>query len=102
MEQHVISCTLPPGELLARGERWRRLGDRAAVEVVTIPAGLRLRFTARANVEQELRELAELERECCAFAEWAVTADGSCVCLEVTAEDDAVPAVQAMFGSFRK
>jgi hypothetical protein len=102
MEEHVISCTLPPGELLARGERWRRLMDRAAAEVVTIPAGLRLRFPAAPDVEQEVRELAELERECCVFAQWAVTADGSSVCLDVTAEGDAVPAVQALFGSFRK
>jgi hypothetical protein len=31
-----------------------------------------------------------------------VTADGSSVCLDVTAEGDAVPAVQALFGSLRK
>jgi hypothetical protein len=55
-----------------------------------------------AHLEQEVRELAELERECCAFAHWTVTADGSSVSLEVTAEGDAVTAVQAMLGSFRK
>jgi hypothetical protein len=102
MEEHVISCTLPPGELRARGERWRQLGDRADAEVMTIPTGLRLRFPASQDIEQEVRELARLERECCSFAEWEVIADGSGVCLDVTAEGDAVSAVQRMFASLRK
>jgi hypothetical protein len=102
MKRQATRCTLSQDELAVRGRRWGELVDRAAVEAVPIPAGLRLRFAdAPSGVEQEVRELAALETECCAFAEWAVTTAGDSVCLDITAEGDAVAAVQAMFASFR-
>jgi hypothetical protein len=61
--------------------------------------GLRLSFPARA--EMELRELARLERDCCAFASWDVTRQGDRAVLEITAEGEAVAAVQALFASSR-
>jgi len=94
-------CTLSPDELGARGQRWGQLRDRATVEVATIDAGLRLRFRADPGIEAELRELAALESECCSFADWTVTMDRGSVCLDITAEGEAVPGVQAMFASFR-
>jgi hypothetical protein len=101
MDEQVVACTLSPEELSTRGRRWLRLRDRGAVHVATIPTGLRLRFPADSRVEHELRELADLERECCGFAEWVVTAEGEWVFLDVTAEGEAVSAVQSMFASFR-
>jgi hypothetical protein len=60
--------------------------------------GLRLVFRREAGVEDELRELAELERECCAFAGWTVRTYDERAVLEVTgANAQAVAAVQAMF-----
>ena len=102
MEQQVIMCTLSTDEATVRGQRWRRLRDRAAAEVVTIDAGLRLRFQADPGIEAELRELAELERACCSFADWTVTAEDGWVCLDITAEGDALAAVQSMFVSFTR
>jgi hypothetical protein len=87
-----MQCTLTPDELAVRGRRWRALGP---ADVTTLDNGLRLEFGS--HVEQELAELALLERECCAFANW--DADGSV--LEITAEGDSVAAVQALFGSLR-
>lgn len=87
-----MQCTLTPDELAVRGSRWRALGQ---AEVTTLPDGLRLQFEPHAA--EELAELAALERECCSFAHW--TATGST--LEITADGDAVAAVQAMFGSLR-
>jgi hypothetical protein len=101
MEKNVISCALSWRELTARGRRWRRLRDRAGVEVVTIPAGLRLRFDADPGTERELRELADLERECCSFANWVVTVEGESIWLEVTSDADAVAAIRSTFASFR-
>jgi len=47
-------------------------------------------------VEEELHELAALERECCAFADWTV--DGAV--LEIRGySDESAAAVRAMFGS---
>lgn len=101
MSEGTIACTLGTGERADRRERWRRLGAHGSGEVVETATGLRLRLTRSAAVERELRELAELERECCAFATWTVRNSGSDVVLEVDAEGDAVAAVHAMFGSFR-
>ena len=54
------------------------------------------------SVESAGGSSAELERACCSFADWTVTVERGCVCLDITAEGDAVPAVQSMFASFRK
>lgn len=87
-----MQCTLTPDGLAVRGQRWRALGP---AEATTLADGLRLVFGPHASAE--LAELAALERECCSFAGW--TANGSV--LEITAEGDAVAAVQAMFRSLR-
>jgi hypothetical protein len=87
-----MQCTLTPDELGVRGKRWRALGP---ADMTTLDNGLRLEFGPHA--EQELAELAVLERECCAFANW--DAKGSV--LEITADGESIPAVQALFGSLR-
>ena len=81
-----------------RAERWRELFARARPTVTQTPLGLRLAFAPAPGVEQELQELAALERVCCAFADWSVSAAGSEVVLEVAADGpEAVAAVHAMF-----
>ena len=92
-----MRCTLTSDELVTRGARWRALG---AADVADTTNGLRLSFPLQA--ELELRELAALERECCAFAQWEVTRHGGRAVLDITAEGEAVAAVQSMFGSLRK
>jgi|1185.fasta_scaffold14111_3 hypothetical protein len=92
-----MQCTLTPEERSTRGKRWLAL-DQADVEETW--NGLRLGFPASA--EAELRDLARLEGECCAFASWDVTRDGDRAILELTAEGEAVTAVQSMFASLRK
>ena len=92
-----MECTLTSDELAVRGQRWRGLG---AAEVAETEHGLRLSFPIA--VENELQELAELERECCAFARWEVTRQGDRAVLDVSAEAEAVVAVQSLFGSLRK
>ena len=92
-----MRCTLTSDELATRGARWRTLG---AADVADTPNGLRLSFPA--HTESELRKLAELERDCCAFASWEVTTQGDRAVLDISAEGDAVVAVQALFGSLRK
>ena len=90
-----IACTLSDDGLAARGDRWRRLAGAVGVDVVITPSGLRLTFGP--GSERELSELAALERECCAFADWTVTG----TVLEVSGRGDAVPAVQALFSRLR-
>ncbi len=88
-----MQCTLTPNELAVRGGRWRALGP---ADATVLENGLRLEFGPHAA--SELAELAALERECCSFASWTVS--GSV--LDITADGEAVAAVQAMFGSLRK
>jgi hypothetical protein len=98
MEQ--IACTLDNGQMSERRQRWHELAGRAFVERNETERGLRLVFRNDTGVEDELRELAGLERDCCAFASWAVSAaDGRSVLEVKGTSDEAVAAVQAMFRS---
>lgn len=58
---------------------------------------MQLVFAAREGVEEQLHELAALEAECCAFADWKVERRDEDVVLDVTAPPDAVAAVRALF-----
>ena len=94
----AVACTLHHDELADRGREWDRLAERAFVEHEQTARGQRLVFRREAGVEADLRGLAELERECCAFADWAVSAIGDRVLLDVSASSgESVAAVQAMF-----
>jgi hypothetical protein len=98
----TVACSLDQSDLAERQDRWLELARRAAIEVVTTSNGLRLLFRAEPWVEAELRQLAELERDCCAFADWSVHARGTKVALDVTADsEEGITAVQAMFGRLR-
>ena len=93
-----VACTLTGEATAERRERWRGLAGRAFVERVETEHGLRLVFRDGRGVEEELQELAALERECCAFADWRV--DGAV--LEVRGySDEGAAALRAMFGSLR-
>ncbi|HEV8460443.1 MAG TPA: hypothetical protein VGQ38_07015 [Gaiellaceae bacterium] len=78
-----IACTLDDGDRAKRIERWHALGP----VVEETQDGLRITSD---NVT-ELRELALLEQDCCAFASWNVV-------LEVRADSpEGVAALHAMF-----
>jgi hypothetical protein len=97
-----IACSLAKADLADRRERWLQLWRRAAVNAVTPSNGLRLLFHAAPGVKEELRQLAELERDCCAFADWSVQIRGDELVLDVTAPtEEGITAVQAMFGKLR-
>src|SRR5262245_39264269 len=97
-QRAAVACTLGVGDLAERRARWRRLGERAGAGVAATPDGLRLMFLPDPGVDDELAALAELERECCAFAEWSVGRRDGRLALDVTAStEEGVTAVQAMF-----
>jgi hypothetical protein len=101
-ENAAIACSLEHADLAERRDRWRRLGKRAMVDVLTTEAGLRLLFRAAPGVEGELHQLAELERDCCAFADWSVHTRREEVMVDVTASSEqGIAAVQAMFADLR-
>jgi len=99
-EQAPVACTLNQQDLEQRAGRWQELAQRAGPQVSRTDRGLRLTFSAGPGVAAELGELAELERDCCGFANWSVTSAGDRLVLDVSAEGEvAVAAVQAMFDS---
>jgi hypothetical protein len=93
-ELPVIACSLSADQLPERRRRWLALPLVARAERAD---GVRLTFRAEPGVEAELRALAELERECCGFATFVVSAAGDQVQLDVTSSGDGVPAVREIF-----
>ncbi|HET7044850.1 MAG TPA: hypothetical protein VFI37_08380 [Gaiellaceae bacterium] len=96
-ERLPIACSLPLVAGTSRRARWERLAARGQATLEQTPAGVRLALRRGPDLEQELRELTALERECCAFASWKVSAAGDQIVLDVEAVGDDVAAVQAMF-----
>jgi len=93
-----VACNLEAGQMAERRRRWDELAGRSFVERLETADGLRLVFRQDDGVEAELRELARLERECCAFATWVVSAADDEVQLEVNGRGtEAVAAVHGMF-----
>lgn len=95
-----IACSLGQDDLAGRQRRWHALADRAIIDLTPTGYGLRMRFRDEPGVEAELRQLAALERDCCAFADWAVLADGGAIALDVRGQSaGSVPVVHEMFAS---
>ena len=95
-----IACSLERGKMAQQHVRWQALHTRAGIDVVPSGRGIRLSFRRGPGVEEELRKLVALERSCCGFADWSISSDSEQVVLEVTGDsDEAIAAVQAMFGS---
>jgi predicted RNA polymerase sigma factor len=98
-----VACSLGPAELSGRGARWAALAARANGRIVPTESGLRLIFiaghpAADQDIASELGELAELERDCCAFATWSVLQNGAEFIVDISANTtEGIGAVQAMF-----
>jgi len=90
----VIACSLTAEQLPERRRRWQALplAGRTAR-----PDGVRLTFRSVPGVEEELRALVQLERECCAFARFEVSTPGEQVTLDVTSSGGGVTAVRELF-----
>ena len=64
-----LACSLQGAELRERAERWRDVADRGLRSSRKEDGAVVLSFARQEGLEAELRELIELERECCAFLE---------------------------------
>jgi hypothetical protein len=65
-----------PGALAGRMDEYRRLFRQHLAGRSQTAAGISFRFRAGPGVEDWVRDLARREKECCAFFEFTVTADG--------------------------
>ncbi len=99
-ESPPVACSLGQGDLAQRAERWQALAALALSQVSRTERGVRLVFRADPGVADELRALAALERECCAFATWSVRPDGGQLILEVSGDGEAAAtAARSLFAS---
>jgi MerR family transcriptional regulator, copper efflux regulator len=92
-----IACTLSSADLASRRERWDRLITDAGLAREPLPDGIRLRFRADPGAVAELRELAAAERECCAWADWAVEPGDGEMSLLIRSAAGGVAALHTMF-----
>ena len=72
-ESPEIACTLTPADLRDRQGAWAKLLGSGLVSRGRVTGGIRLH--AASGAAAALIELIDLERECCAWIQFAVTRD---------------------------
>ena len=90
-EPRPIVCTLTSSDLRDRGAAWRKLFASGLLNRDRVPGGIRL--SAQPGAVEALRELIDLERECCAWIDYDVDSNGA----TLTAEGDAEAVLARMF-----
>ena len=92
-----IACDLSEGKLATQAQRWLRLAREAGLGRAETADGLEIRFRDEAAVEQELRDLASVESNCCAWARWEVhRGDGELV-MRVSSGPEGAATLHTMF-----
>jgi hypothetical protein len=92
-----IACTLTPDAYADRADRIAALGRRALLSRGPLPGGARLRFTASAETEAELREIVEAEARCCPFLTMDLRHADGALELDVTGPAEAEPLIEELF-----
>jgi hypothetical protein len=86
-----IVCTLTSSDLSDRRAAWRKLFASGLLNRERVPGGIRL--SAQPGAVEALRELIDLERECCAWIDYDVDSTGA----TLTAEGDGEAVLAGMF-----
>src|SRR5207248_197747 len=92
-----VACKLTPAGLATQSDRWLELGAQALLERVETAHGLRISFRREAGVEEELRALVDVERDCCAWARWTVETGTGELVLDVRASGTGIATLHGMF-----
>lgn len=92
-----VACTLASAALAVQASRWEQLAAQAMVERTETGYGLRLAFRREPGVEEELRMLAAVENECCAWADWTVQVSATHVVLDVHSVGHGIATLHSMF-----
>jgi hypothetical protein len=90
-EPRPIVCTLTAADLRDRGAAWRKLFASGLLHRDRVPGGIRL--SAQPGAIDALRELIDLERECCAWIDHEVDSTGA----TLTAQGDGEAVLGGMF-----
>jgi hypothetical protein len=90
-EPPPIVCTLTGADLRDRGAGWRKLFASGLLNRDRVAGGIRL--TAQPGAVKALRELIDLERECCAWIDYDLDSSGA----TLTAAGDGEAVLAGMF-----
>jgi hypothetical protein len=86
-ERPPIACTLSAADLKDRERAWRKLMGCGPVERDRVPGGIRL--SSASGAAEALIQLINLERECCAWIDFAVS-KGSVATLTADADGEVI------------
>jgi hypothetical protein len=92
-----IACTLAPDRMRGRLAFIDALTAEALLDQQPIADGLRSRFRDAPGVERRVRELVELESQCCAFLQFEIGRAGTAIVLDITGAADAQPVIEQFF-----
>jgi hypothetical protein len=98
MSEPVIACSLDGDGQAKRLQEIAELRQRALLEARETPAGLRMRFSARPGIREELEQLIEIESRCCSFLRFELDCSDEELVLEVGGPEQARPLIEGMFG----
>jgi hypothetical protein len=94
MAQPIV-CTLSASDLRDRGAAWQKLLGSGLVQRERVPGGIRL--TAAPGAAASLMELVDLERDCCAWMQFAVSGGSDGAVVTLTADGDGEAVLAGMF-----
>jgi hypothetical protein len=97
MTSQPVACTLTSKDLATQRERWLQLAQHAFLDRVETENGLRLSFRADSSVGDELAQLVDVERECCAWADWLIEQGAGRITVVVSSTGEGVAALHGMF-----
>ena len=94
-----LACSLDASDASRRRERWLALAERALIGAERTPAGARHTYRAERSVERELRELIELEAECCPFLEFELSSSDGALLLDIRGPAEAAEIIELFAGT---
>ena len=93
----MIECTLPLVRVPGRLQLIAGLADDALLDRSRIPGGVRYRFRDDRDIERRVREVADLESQCCAFLTFEIGRADGAVVLDITGAEEALPVIESFF-----
>jgi hypothetical protein len=97
-DRSPIACSLDRDAGQQRQARWQALADRGLLAHGRTAHGARQRYRADPEVERELRELIELEGDCCAFLDFELERADDALVLDVRGPREADAVIELFAG----
>jgi hypothetical protein len=96
-----IACTLTDAEMRKRRADILDAVRRAVLDITPSPDGYAHRFEPTSEILSQLARLVDLERQCCAFLTFRISAEAERqpICLEITGAPEVKTVIADFFGS---